>query len=468
MEASSSDQEQLLSKRNYFLEKMSDEEKGSEDENAWEDPDDQLTEVDLAAKSRFRKLMRAKEVQKVTAAQYSKIVKEFNEKQYEGFNYTKWTKNTRENGEEGSEKEDRIEKMLKTDMVSSIDTDDVLPKDVLLTNKLSELNYSDRLKAVVQTIDLHPINQDRVLIGGLDKVLKIFEIERDQENNSYDFKLKNSVHFDQFPIKCAKFYNQKSEEVILNSIKKHIIFHDIVKGKSDILPNVFFHKQLSYRDNCIQKFELSPNQSFMAFFNEKNNGLMGVLNPRSRQYLFDLKMNETCTDLIFLNDYELLSAGDKGNLYLWDLRNRMIVNRFKDDGAVRVNSLAYRQGCLAVGSSGGIVNVYDFNSSVKSFKQSGDTEQGSEAAFKPKKRYDNLVTAINNIQISQDTKKIIFSSEWVKNAIRVANNVENCVYKNWPNFNTKLGLVSTFKASEEGNRLFIGSTDGLVKLYSID
>jgi hypothetical protein len=69
--------------------------------------------------------------------------------------------------------------MLKTDMVSSIDTDDVLPKDVLLTNKLSELNYSDRLKAVVQTIDLHPINQDRVLIGGLDKVLKIFEIERD-------------------------------------------------------------------------------------------------------------------------------------------------------------------------------------------------------------------------------------------------------------------------------------------------
>jgi len=138
----------------------------------------------------------------------------------------------------------------------------------------------------------------------------------------------------------------------------------------------------------------------MAFFNEKNNGLMGVLNPRSRQYLFDLKMNETCTDLIFLNDYELLSAGDKGNLYLWDLRNRMIVNRFKDDGAVRVNSLAYRQGCLAVGSSGGIVNVYDFNSSVKSSKQSGDTEQDSVAAFKPKKRYDNLVTAINNIQIS--------------------------------------------------------------------
>lgn len=468
MEASSSDQEQLLSKRNYFLERMSDEESGSENEDAWEDPDDKTLEIDLAAKSRLRKLMRAKGVEKVTAAQYSKIVKEFNEKQYEGLSYTQWTKNSLEEDNASQEKEDRIEKMLKTDMVSAIDADAVLPKDVLMASKLSELNYSDRLKAVVQTIDLHPVNQDRVLIGGLDKVLKIFEIERDEANASYDFKLKTSVSFDQFPIKCAKFYTQKTEEVILSSIKKHIIFHDVTKGKSDILPNVFFHKQMSYRDNCIEKFDLSPNQTFMTFFNEKNNGLIGLLNPRSRQYLFDLKMNETCTDITFLSDYELLTAGDKGNIYLWDLRTRMIVNRFKDEGAVRVNSLAHRQGCLAVGSSGGIVNVYDFNSAVKSTKFSSETDGNPESTFKPKKRYDNLVTAINNIQISHDAKKIIFSSEWVKNAIRVANNVENCVYKNWPNFNTKLGLVSTFKASEEGNRLFIGSTDGLVKLYCID
>lgn len=204
----------------------------------------------------------------------------------------------------------------------------------------------------------------------------------------------------------------------------------------------------------------------MGFFNEKNNGLMGIINPRSRQYLFDLKMNETCTDMLFLSDFELLSGGDKGNLYLWDLRMRRIVNRFRDDGAVKVTSLGYNAGTLAVGSNGGIVNVYDFDQKMKSSKF-GETGEGV-TEFKPKKRYDNLVTEINNIEVSNDAKKIVFSSQWVKKALRVANNVENCVYKNWPNFNTRLGLTSTIKMSQDGSRLFIGQTDGLVKLYDLD
>ena len=80
-------------------------------------------------------------------------------------------------------------------------------------------------------------------------------------------------------------------------------------------------------------------------------------------------MNENVTDLAFKSEFELLSGGDKGNIYQWDLRMRRIVNKYKDKGSVKVSSLAFKNGILAVGSGAGMVNVYNFDGKLQ--EQSG-------------------------------------------------------------------------------------------------
>ena len=436
----------------------------SDEENAWNDPDDESIEVSLANRARLRKLMRETGEDTINAKKFSKLSKKMIMKKYDGLNFLKWTGNEkREEADDPSDvlESSRLSKILKTDELATLAAG-TLPSNILITKKLCESDYGDRLKSVVQTLDIHPENRDLVLAGGFDKTLKLYTIKKHQEyEDVYNLENTSKFFFENFPIKCAKFYTGRGQQIIISSIKKHIMFYDINKQKSDIMPNVFFHKKLSYKKNCIEKFELSGSQQFMAFYNQKNSGLIGLVSPRSKQLLFELKMNEECTDLSFLSETELLTSGERGNLYLWDLRMRRISNKLKDKGSVRISAIDYSNNKLAVGSSAGIVNVYDFDSTQK-------YSTSSEGEFSPSKTYDNLTTEITGLNFDGDSKRLVMASKWVKRGLRVANNIENCVYKNWPNFKTKMSLVNQSLLSEDGRRLIIGEDSGIVKVYQFD
>lgn len=425
-------------------------------DNAWEDPDDNKITVDLANKARLRKIMRKSGKEEVSGKEYSKLLKDFQQSRYEGLTYTRWAEKEQDIvAGKDDEGETRLAKMLKTDKLADI-ASEALPPNVLEVKKYTETPYVERLKSVVQSIDLHPTDSELMMVGGFDKTLKFFKSEYNPEYDTVDMKMKTSLFFDKFPIKCAKFYLEKKDEVILSSIRKHFIFFDLQKQKSEIISNVFFHKKLSYKNNCIEKFVLSPQSELMAFYNEKNNGMIGIMQPKSRQLLFDIKMNESVSDLIFSSENELITTGDKGFIYIWDIRTRRIVNRIKDHGAVKSSAVAFQDGLLAVGSSAGVVNLYDFNDE---FKQ-------SKGEATPIKTYTNLTTEITDIQLSKS--KLSFSSKWEKGALKIANNIDNCVYKNWPNFKTKISLINTMVMSPVTGHLYLGEDTGMVKVYQLN
>ena len=105
----------------------------------------------------------------------------------------------------------------------------------------------------------------------------MFDIDYEKEFDTYNMTLRHSFFFEKFPIKKARYFLQRKDEVILSSTRKHLLFFDLQKEKSEILPNVFFHKKLGYKNNCVESFELNKEGSFMAFYNEKNNGMIGLI-----------------------------------------------------------------------------------------------------------------------------------------------------------------------------------------------
>jgi len=174
----------------------------------------------------------------------------------------------------------------------------------------------------------------------------------------------------------------------------------------------------------------------MAIYTVKNNGYFGILNPKTKQFNFELKMNETCLDVSFSqNSNYLFTVGETGNIYQWDLRKRAIVDKMSDCASLKTTAIDCSKGFLATGNSTGLVNLYLNN--------------GEKTQPQPVKVFDNLDTEISTLKIDTNSEMLFFASKWKKNAIRVANINNKKVYKNWPNFKTNLGFVNELAISKD-------------------
>ena len=121
-------------------------------------------------------------------------------------------------------------------------------------------------------------------------------------NHEHDLTLKDSIFFENFPIKKAKFLYGSKNEIAVSGIKKSLVFYDLEKRKEEKLPNIFFHKNFAKNQSALENFSISPSQEYMAIYTTKNNGYLGILSPKTKQLNFELKMNETCLDLEFCQD----------------------------------------------------------------------------------------------------------------------------------------------------------------------
>lgn len=451
------DQDSVLAKR--LLQDSSDQ------AVVWEDPDDEEVQVDLSQKARLRKLMRKSGKDQVSGQEYSKILKDYQQSKFDGLRYSdwtnKWTKKSAQGDEDIQNKGGRLSKMLKSDAFYSTEDDALFSQNIIDVFKLTTSTYSDQLKSVVQTIDIHPTQESRILAGGFDKHLKFYDIEYQSEFDTHNLTHKSSLFFDKFPIKHAQFLNTYKEEIILSSSKrKHLVFYDVERQKSETLPNVFFYKKLGFSKNSIDSFTVSPEGSMLALHTVNNSGEVGILHCKSKKLLFDLKMNEKMTSARFSDEHTLVTAGKKGFVYIWDLRMRRIVNRIKDVGSVSISSLSLANGLLAAGSSAGVLNLYNFQEFAKSNQQSPPV---------PLRTFNNLSTEVTGIELSRNESSplMTFCSKWEKGALKVANTEKLLVYKNWPNFKTKINLLSAMRLDNQGRKLLLGDESGKVTVYRL-
>jgi U3 small nucleolar RNA-associated protein 18 len=417
----------------------------------WEDPDDEAAQVDLSQEARLRKVMRKSGKNVVDGKEYQDLMKDQVMGRLNGLQFIRWADTDKElTPEQIAAKEKGLDTLLASSQLQK--TSD-MPLDMLLIKKACENSHQDKLASVVQTLHCHPDNDAVFLAAGFDKTVKVFNVKFNNQHEVFELPVAKTVFMKDFPVRRARFAG--GDNLVLSSIHQSLAFYNLQTEKTILLPSLFSHKGLDRKAAAVAGFEVSPGGELIAAFSANNVGNLSMVSNKTKQALFELTMNEGCVDVCFgRNSHELVTAGDRGFVYIWDLRKRGIVNKFKDHGSQTTSALAANSAWLFTGSKAGYVNLYSF-------------ETGFGAKPDPIKKFDNLTTEITQIRISPDGSKALFSSKWQKNSLRMADLNSKTIFKNWPNFKTNLGIISQAAFSCDNSYVVLGNDKGKVIVYRL-
>ena len=247
-------------------------------------------------------------------------------------------------------------------------------------------------------------NNETLLSAGLDKTVKIFNISKNFETSQYDLRPMKTLYCKNLPILTAKF-NCSSNEVIATGLKKHLMSFDLVKETFDKSAPSFVTARLS---NKIKSFTISADEQKIALFG--NNQYILILSAKTKQLLFELRLNAECSACCFSHDGDYLFATtEDGHVYQWDLATRKVVETFSDLGLLKTTCLDFSEDgkYLVTGNSVGIANLYSFNQLTKVLDKT------------VLKEFGNLTTSLDNVRFNPASEMMVVTSRWKRNAVRL-------------------------------------------------
>ena len=476
----------------------------------WYDSDDDKLTVSLASNTRLRKLRDTEDDDVVTGREYIRRLR----RQYERLHPTpEWVTYARKkrrtsNGAQRSGSD--------ADSDVSMDDDDSVPSvkplsellrsagsltrtDASTSNKPRKLRPEvidiQRTKDIVtsspssiDTLQFHP-HYPLLLTAGPSSTVSLYHVS---PHPPHPNPLLTSLHITKTPLHTAAFctpptasYENGSEteqtRIFLSSRRRY--FHTwslstgIITKVSRALTS-FRHEQ-----RTTESFKLSPCGRYMGLISSsrKGGGSINVLSTESMQWLCSCRVDSAggIADFDWWCDGEgFVVAGKNGEISEYSIPEKRIVARWWDEGAVGTTVIAVggdgtSTRWVAVGSSSGIVNIYDRRSPAFSaiFKENATSKPASTSAGSnrptPTKTLSHLTTPISHLVFSPDSQMLLMSSRWKKNALRLVHLPSCTVYRNWPTDKTPLGRVSSVAISRDGGWLAVGSEGGKVRLWEI-
>lgn len=245
----------------------------------------------------------------------------------------------------------------------------------------------------------------------------------------------------------------------------------------------------------MEYFSLSPNGKYMALrgSSRKGGGVINILDAQTLQWVTQARIESKggVADFVWWGDGNgLCIAGKNGEVTEWSVQDG-VVGRWIDEGAVGTTVIAVggksgRDGWIggdrwvAVGSSSGVVNLYDRRAwrendpAVKDVTM--DPNNGIPNAPKPVRMLDQLTTPTSHLAFSGDGQILVMASRWKNNALRLVHLPSATVYKNWPTDKTPLGRITAVtwgRPTEEEERegslalLAVGSETGRIKIWEV-
>lgn len=202
----------------------------------------------------------------------------------------------------------------------------------------------------------------------------------------------------------------------------------------------------------MQKFEVSPNGKFIAIAGKR--GEIHLLNGTTRELICELKMNKTCLALAFTQDSNtLFSHGDGNEIYAWDMKQRVCINKSIDDGCLKSKAISVSPNgqFFATGSSQGIVNIYDMKSIMET------------TIPQPLKIVKNLVTPISYVKFNPTSEILAIASKDIKNGFKMVHIPSFKVFANFPTHNTVMNKPLAIDFSPGSG--FLGVTNNEHKAY---
>ena len=205
----------------------------------------------------------------------------------------------------------------------------------------------------------------------------------------------------------------------------------------------------------------------------KGGGFINILDASTCQWVAEVRVEGKggVADFEWWGDGEgMVVLGKGGEAVEWDGREKRVVARWIDEGAVGTTVVALGgRGAgskhiggdrwLAVGSSSGIVNVYDRR------KWAGNSRVLERP--KPVRAFDQLTTPTSHLAFSPDGQVLCMASRWKRDALRLVHLPSCTVYQNWPTGQTPFGRITAVGWSPEGGILAVGNEQGRCRLWEI-
>lgn len=289
------------------------------------------------------------------------------------------------------------------------------------------------------------------------------------------------------PLTTTAFHPSSTDSrIFLSARRRYFHIWNLATGSIEKVSRVYGHQ---HEQRTMENFSLSPNGKYMALrgSSKKGGGVINVLDATTLQWITQARIESRggVADFVWWGDGTGMSiAGKNGEVTEWSLRDG-VVGRWIDEGAVGTTIIAVggKSGrdnwiggdrWVAVGSSSGIVNIYDRRAWSENAQD--DANNGIPKNPKPLRALDHLTTPTSHLAFSPDGQVLVMASRWKHNALRLVHLPSGTVFKNWPTEKTPLGRISavawgrpTEEDEKEGSLalLAVGSETGRVRLWEV-
>ncbi|KAH0553231.1 hypothetical protein GP486_006606, partial [Trichoglossum hirsutum] len=369
--------------------------KTTADAPVWEDSDDERMMVSLASNTRLRKLRLTESEDLVNGKEYTERLRRQFERLYplpEWASYAKEPANKRRrrspgatypSGDEEMSSQDDMEideeelsaqplaKLLQNANGLALDTEASAIRSAKLRPEVLDIqrtkDVGDSQPSAITSLSFHP-RYPLLLSSGPASTLFLHEIS---PSGPHPNPLVTSIHIRSTPLTTTSFDYPTGGRVILSGRRRYFHVWDLKSGAFEKICRVYGHQE---EQRSMERFKLSPCGRWMGLVgsSRKGGGFINVLDAGTLQWVAQARIEGRggVADFAWWADGEGMCIVSKsGEAGEWDIRQKAFVGRWNDEGAVGTTVIALgskggREGLggdrwVAVGSSSGIVNIYD-------------------------------------------------------------------------------------------------------------
>lgn len=294
--------------------------------------------------------------------------------------------------------------------------------------------------------------------------------------------LLTSLHIRKTPLTTTAFHPTDSR-IFLSARRRYFHVWNLDTGVIEKIARIYGHQ---HEQRTMEHFKLSPDGRFMALQGSarKGGGIINILDARTLQWSSQVRVESRggIADFVWWRDSRgLCVVGKNGEVTEWNVPEQRAVARWQDEGAVGTTTIALggdngqagavigKDRWVAVGSSSGIVNIYDRRAWLVAGAAAKATE-GSDVVPKnpkPTRMLDQLTTPTSHLAFSPDGQLMVMASRWKKDALRIIHLPTCTVYKNWPTSSTPLGRITGVAFAPASDALAVANEAGKIRLWEI-
>ena len=306
--------------------------------------------------------------------------------------------------------------------------------------------------SIMSTINFHPNKKEILLTSGLDKKLKIFNINYE---DNFSSKLVKTINTLDIPIFSVKFIS--NEDIIITGRRKHYYLYNIENQHLSRIEGNFALS--SNKINSLEKCFVGIDSNIYSFGD--NYGNIYLYDISTKRFKYDIKISSSINSICFDDKNYLYAVGDQSEIYIYDLRQyRNCLKKVNDYGNFYTNcmEISYDYNYIATGGKQGYVNLYSVSDLIKDLNE--DVE--------PVKIYDNLTTSCDYVRFNKSNSMLGMSSKWKKNALRFVNLENKNVFINFPSFREHMKYPFCFDFNCDNSLISIGNDEGKAFLFHIE